>query len=122
MPNDSAESKARQRARNSGGTRAGSSGAGGLIARMEKRSYADIAEVAQKGPAFAGQVTDVRMLANRTYSVSILVPAAYAHELVDLGHDSAAMFTFFRSSHVPRGAMLPKVDDEDEGDDDADDS
>lgn len=110
MPNDSADSKARQRARN-GSTRAGSSGAAGLIARMERRTYADIAGEGERGPEFAGVVTDVRMLANRTVSLSIIVPAEYGHEVLDLGFDSAAMFTFFRTTHVPRPAMLPDADD-----------
>lgn len=114
MPNNSTESKARQRSRNAANTRSGSSGAGQLISQMLRKTYRDIAAIAEDGPGFAGQITDVRMLANRDYSVSVLVPAAYAHELVDLGQDSATMFTFFRSSHVPRRAMLPEQPDDDD--------
>lgn len=123
MPNTSAESKARQRERNTAAgstTRSGSSGAGMLIAHMQRKEFEDIEQVAVDGPGFAGQVTDVMMLANRDYKVSMVVPAAYAYELVDLGQDSATMFTFFRTSHVPRRAMLPERDAEDgtgDGDD-----
>lgn len=116
MPPGDAAAKARQRARN-GNTRSGSSGAAGLITRMLRKSYRDIAGVAVAGPQFAGQVTDVRMLANRDYTVNIQVPAAYAHDLVDLGNDSATMFTFFRSSYVPRKAMLPEEPEDEDTDD-----
>lgn len=112
MPPGDAEAKRRQRDRNRTATgaqsRSGSSGQRNIVGRMERRSFDDIQPVAIDGPEFAGQVTDVRMLANRDYSVNVQVPAAYAHELVELGQDSAVMFTFFRSSHVPRRAMLPE--------------
>lgn len=117
MPNTTAESKARQRDRNTAsggpGTRSGASGAGQLIAHMQRKEFEDIEAQSIDGPGFAGQVTDVMMLANRDYKVSMVVPAAYAYELVDLGQDSATMFTFFRTSHVPRRAMLPERSDED---------
>ena len=98
------------------GHQSGSSGVTGLVAKMQRRSYEDIADVAVHGCDIAGQVTDIRMLANRSYSISIIVPAEYAHEVTDLVQDSALMFTMFRSYHVPRGAFI--ADDEgDEGGD-----
>lgn len=111
--------KARQRERNKeagqAGTRSGSSGITGLVREMEKHSYDEIAESAIDGPEFAGVLTDLRVLANRTISLSIIVPAAYSHEVMDLAFDSQTMFTFFRASHVPHPSMLPEPTDE-EGD------
>lgn len=118
MPPGDAAAKARQRARN--GTRSGSSGAGGLVERMQRRTFDEIEDRAQDGPFFAGHIVDMRVLANRTVSLSIIVPTAYIHEVGDLVVESAAMFAFFRSSLIPRRAFLAD-DSEDEDEDDEDD-
>jgi len=120
MPNVTAESKRRQRARNSGSiaalkTNAGSSGAGGLVNRMERRTFEDLADELEPGQFFVGKITDQRTLSNGSIMVSMVLPAAYAHEAIDAVIDSQAMFTAIQLFHVPLPVMLP--DPEDDGDD-----
>jgi hypothetical protein len=110
----SAVGKARQRARNKdtakalgvAAPRSGSSGVGQVVSRMRRRAWEDIEDEAVYGTFVVGQITDVRMLANRVMSISVQVPVEYAQEALQLGIDSATMFTAFRAYHIPRRAMM----------------
>lgn len=112
-----AEGKRRQRARN--GTRSGSSGASFTVANIVKPDFAELEERLGDGildgPEFVGEITDVRMMANRAMVITMVIPREFAQEALAAGQDSAAMFTWLSVRYVPRHLLLPPPpEDEDE--------
>lgn len=111
MPNVTAESKARQRARS--GSNLGSSGATDLVSQMERHTWREVEDELIHSVDIAGKVTSLTVYANGACGMQLIVPAAYAHEAMQLVQDSRLMFTFLRAYHVPLPAFLPSVDEDD---------
>ena len=87
MPNDSSESKRRQRARNADSstgkpaTRAGSSGVTDIISKMKRWTWEGLQTHAAEwddevvhGADMMGKITDVRLLGNQSLMVSLVIP------------------------------------------------
>jgi hypothetical protein len=110
MPNNSAESKARQRERNGNATRAGSSGMTKIVERMERKTYAELEDDLVHSVDIAGKITSLTTYANGSTGIQIVVPPAYAHEAMDALQGSRLMFTFVRVYHAPIPALLPPAD------------
>jgi len=110
----SAEGKARQRKRNKGGSRSGSSGEALSIADMPKRLWDEVEEEVEHICDIAGKISHSQV-GNSGYLVSTLnSPLEYAHDLLDAHLKARDGLVYIRIYHVPISAYLGEMDLPDE--------
>lgn len=116
MPNNNAESKARQRERNGNGTRAGSSGATNIARRIERKTFAEIEDDLVHGTDMICSVSGLTTYANGSCGIQLIVGPEYAMDAMQLIQDSRLKFTMVRAYHVPMPTVLPPKDEGAESD------
>lgn len=102
MPNNSAESKRRQRERNGpSASKAGSSGITKQVEGLGVRRFDDIADELVKGVDLEGKLTGLVTYANGSVGITVVMPAAYSMDAMRALQESRRAFTMFRLYHAP---------------------
>lgn len=90
----------------------GSSGFGGFLSRIRKRTFEDIEDVAVHVSDVVGIVSDFRKVPSRSCLMTVSLPAAYQLEAMDAMDASSMGFVMCRFYVVPRRPFMP--DDEEQ--------
>ena len=117
MPStDSAEGKRRQRARNSGGTRSGSSGAATKVQDYPAVAWEDIEDEVAHLTDVAGKITHSQVGAAGQMVATLSVPLEYAHALLDTHMKARDGLVYIRLYYVSLEDYLGEIDNEEDDD------
>jgi hypothetical protein len=113
MAQGDAAHKGRQRARNAGGNRSGTSGIHMFAEHMERREFADIEHLTEHVGDLQCLYQSGQIMANRALTATLVAQKEWAHELLDVALATQGRALYCRFYVVPLNAVMPQEEDED---------